>query len=1353
MGNKKILGLFKGILAILLVSILLIQPLSMRVFAVGNNDIPTGNESLVSNMKVEVLIDGHWANHYNVRIKLTNTGSDTIHSWSIGTKTQDKIEGLYNALEISDSLGKDDESIKIFNHTSYNQDIYPGDSVEFGYTAVYSGSFDVPNEFIDASCLAQVENKNFKVKKEVISNWYSGGIGNITVYNNSDKTIEDWTIEFDSKCEIKEVWNGKLISNNNGHYVITNPGYNQNIDRHSQITIGVLYGKNVYSSINNTALSCMSINDISVLFPDYEKDTDEDGLPDFYEDEIGTDKNKVDTDGDGLSDYEEEFDTLTDPLIYDSVIDGVPDSDVDLDEDGFTNKYELEIGTDPYFEDTDFDGLRDDEEINTYKTNPVKRDTDEDGITDGDEILLGLNPLKNDSDDDGINDSEEVITQKVDKENFEEEIFDNNVAMPSLSVNAKGNINKRIKIEYVPTYLIGDERAIIGKGIDIINSPSEGGKLTFTLPSDYKFEKYVLDGKETEGLLIEYYNQEEVIPLKTTVDTINKTISADIVGDGWYYILYMPGYLNIFGYEMPSDGNSVLNESGYYVEISPFVTDDTTEIEFAENIEEGSEINEPISEESEELSDIDSDDTDKELLLEEDNEEELEESELNEEEENLYDDSNEMDLEDENQNIEDTSLYVIEDQLEQSVEDTLDGENSESDSIENEGNEKSEEEQDSLPNIDSEELGIIEDSESVNSYEEEIPSETILSGMNYFNNTKDIRFTNLIFGETDVDFVGVDNPGETNANEGDSEIKKSGNPKTKDINAVVDIVFVFDTTGSMGSAVENTQKNLGIFADILAMEGITVSYGLVDYKDIEPDHGYDESRIVKNGYSNWFHSNKDIKSAIRSLSIDGGGDGPECALDGLALAQTMDFRSNAQKFIILVTDATNKNNNEYGKTSLDEIAGEFAEEEICVSVIAPNWQECTADYDVLCEKTGGIYVDIYSDFATELSKIADKIKEYSKGYWIALDTPVPTIVRLDEKPKNGSLVDTDKDDLLDCEELIINENELKCVGFNTQLELAYGGDIRFDYKQLQVYPFSSNPIRSDSDVDGMCDKWDSEPLNSKVGIIIYRLSPQDSIDNFFNASEAERTGAVLSTIEDYQYGNLSQSDMVDQKIGIKDKDFKNISKDELYNTFLKNYIFYLPKKNKKEYEELGTDMINHFADGTGSIYKDSRLTKTIIDDKNSKKYVNDVADVIKRYYSVHYEDLSGLVYDPNNRKNELITYIKNSAGEYVADGMQSQQEDLIIKLPNMKQHRENKLLIHSLTDVQIELVSYDVAKGKFTMRVTYYDIFGVDAHDIEEHSQAMFKAWYVLQHYNVWKGEYVPYVDVISQEKEYSFTE
>ena len=625
--------------------------------------------------------------------------------------------------------------------------------------------------------------------------------------------------------------------------------------------------------------------------------------------------------------------------------------------------------------------------------------------------------------------------------------------------------------------------------------------------------------------------------------------------------------------------------------------------------------------------------------------------------------------------------------------------------------------------------------------------------MNYFKNTKDVGLTNLKFGETGADFIEIDNPSETNENEGNTGDKKTGNTKTKDINAVVDIVFVFDTTGSMSSAADNTQQNLGRFTDYLAREGITVSYGLVDYKDIEPENGNDKSRIVKNGYSNWFHSSKDIKNAIRSLQIDGGGDGPECALDGLALAETIGFRNNAQKYIILVTDANNKNSNDYGKSSLEEIANDFAREDICVSVIAPNYSpDCHADYDVLCEKTGGIYVDIYGgNYLQELLMIADKIKDYSKGYWIALDTPVPTIVRLEEKPQNGSLVDTDKDELLDCEELVVKENNPKFIGFNSQLELLYGGNTYFDYKQLQVYPFITNPTRKDSDLDGMSDKWDSEPLNSDVGMIIYRLKPEACIDIFFNASEAERTGVVSSKIEDYQYGNLSQTDIVNQKIGIKTKDFKNISKDDQFNSFLKGYIAWLPKKQKKEYENLGTDMINRFADGTGSIFNDSRLTKTIIDDENSKKYVNDVADVIKRYYSVHNDDLNGLIYDPLTRNNELITYIRNSSGEYVSDGMKSADSELVIKMPNMNEHWQNTLLVDSLRDVQIELVSYDVEKGKFTMRVTYYDIFGVDANDIENHSQKMFKSWYILQHYNSWKGEYVPYVDVISQEKEYSF--
>jgi len=56
------------------------------------------------------------------------------------------------------------------------------------------------------------------------------------------------------------------------------------------------------------------------------KDTDEDGLYDFYEDWIGTDKFNADTDGDGLSDGEEVLKYGSNPKSSDSDSDGLNDS-------------------------------------------------------------------------------------------------------------------------------------------------------------------------------------------------------------------------------------------------------------------------------------------------------------------------------------------------------------------------------------------------------------------------------------------------------------------------------------------------------------------------------------------------------------------------------------------------------------------------------------------------------------------------------------------------------------------------------------------------------------------------------------------------------------------------------------------------------------------------------------------------------------------------------------------------------------------------------------------------------------------------------------------------------------------
>lgn len=82
---------------------------------------------------------------------------------------------------------------------------------------------------------------------------------------------------------------------------------------------------------------------------------------------------------------------------------------IDLDGDGLSNLAELQHGTAMFNSDTDSDGLNDEVEVNTYKTNPLAADSDGDGLNDEAEINThGTDPLVADSDGDGLSDGQEV---------------------------------------------------------------------------------------------------------------------------------------------------------------------------------------------------------------------------------------------------------------------------------------------------------------------------------------------------------------------------------------------------------------------------------------------------------------------------------------------------------------------------------------------------------------------------------------------------------------------------------------------------------------------------------------------------------------------------------------------------------------------------------------------------------------------------------------------------------------------------------------------------------------------------------------------------------------------------------
>ncbi|WP_445359972.1 PQQ-binding-like beta-propeller repeat protein [Microbulbifer sp. EKSA005] len=117
-------------------------------------------------------------------------------------------------------------------------------------------------------------------------------------------------------------------------------------------------------------------NELSIVNYRYESDTDEDGLPMWWELAHGLDDN-------------DRLDALN-----------------DSDADGLNNLEEFVAGSSPLVADTDQDGLSDFDEVITYFSNPSNSDTDEDGMPDGWEVLFGLDPLDtSDADSDLDNDS------------------------------------------------------------------------------------------------------------------------------------------------------------------------------------------------------------------------------------------------------------------------------------------------------------------------------------------------------------------------------------------------------------------------------------------------------------------------------------------------------------------------------------------------------------------------------------------------------------------------------------------------------------------------------------------------------------------------------------------------------------------------------------------------------------------------------------------------------------------------------------------------------------------------------------------------------------------------------------
>ncbi len=200
----------------------------------------------------------------------------------------------------------------------------------------------------------------------------------------------------------------------------------------------------------------------------------------------------------------------------------------------------------------------------------------------------------------------------------------------------------------------------------------------------------------------------------------------------------------------------------------------------------------------------------------------------------------------------------------------------------------------------------------------------------------------------------------------------------------VDIVFVFDTTGSMTEEIEGVKRTSISFAQKLKDKGRNYRLGLVAFGD--------EIRGIYQSDRSLTDNAEEFKGWISTLRAEGGGDTPENSLGAIKEATQMNFRSGTQKILILITDAPAHHYGEFfglafndADLTADRISKMLREKSITLYAVACD----SSDYRQLVSDTNGEFYPLTptTDFTGIIDKIGQTIAEqYKMSYKSARPT-------------------------------------------------------------------------------------------------------------------------------------------------------------------------------------------------------------------------------------------------------------------------------------------------------------------------------------------------------------------------------
>lgn len=207
--GKKMRKLFKKLMVFTLVGTLSIGSISLvttRSIAAEESDYDEEDIEFdlgVDNFEVSFVKTAEWSKHYSAEVTIKNNSSEKIEDWELSFNLDGKINHIWDAHIVDEKTGS-----YIIKNNRWNQDINAGATVKFGMIVEYDDDTDDNEPYnynMSKACVA-VE-RDFEVTYDISSKWKGGLIGNVTITNKSEKTIEDWKLKFKSDVTIQNIWN------------------------------------------------------------------------------------------------------------------------------------------------------------------------------------------------------------------------------------------------------------------------------------------------------------------------------------------------------------------------------------------------------------------------------------------------------------------------------------------------------------------------------------------------------------------------------------------------------------------------------------------------------------------------------------------------------------------------------------------------------------------------------------------------------------------------------------------------------------------------------------------------------------------------------------------------------------------------------------------------------------------------------------------------------------------------------------------------------------------------------------------------------------------------------------------